>query len=508
MTFPDPPLEPHSPSTREIFSVSQINNLAKSLLEDAFPLTWVTGEISNWNAHPSGHWYFVLKDAQASVQCAMFRGRNRTVLFRPDNGSHVVVRAQVSLYEARGQYQLIVEQMEEAGEGALQRAFEQLKQRLAAEGLFDTHRKRALPTMPRAIGVVTSPSGAALRDILSVLRRRFPALPVIIYPVPVQGSGAAARIAAMIHTASVRAEVDVLIIARGGGSLEDLWAFNEEVVARAIHACTLPVVSGVGHETDFSIADFVADHRAPTPSVAAEMASPQQDEWQAAYVRIGQRLRRLMTDSALARHQRLTWLSHRLHQQHPKERVRRLTERVMELRRRLHLGHAHQLARARVRQQGLSARLRALHPERRLRSHAQRLDELAQRLQLAMRARLHQPRARVETVVARLQRHVPVHSLLQLQTRHAHLAERLYGMMQLALERAAQRVHGASRALDAVSPLATLARGYAITRREADGAVVRAAQQLTAGEVILTQVAIGQVRSAVLEVRDDSGNGG
>jgi len=268
-----------SSDDRDIYSVGRLNAEARGLLEGAFPLIWVQGELSNVSRPSSGHLYFTLKDANAQVRCAMFRGNNRFLKFRPADGAQVVVRASLSLYEARGDYQLIVQSMEEAGDGALQRAFEALKQKLAAEGLFEAAHKRALPTLPKRIGVITSPTGAAIRDILSVLKRRFPAIPVLIYPVAVQGQAAGAEIAAMIRRADMRRDCDVLIIARGGGSLEDLWAFNEEIVARAIFDCSIPTVSGVGHEVDFTIADFVADQRAPTPSVAAEMVSPDQHDW-------------------------------------------------------------------------------------------------------------------------------------------------------------------------------------------------------------------------------------
>ena len=251
---------------RDIYTISRLNREVKSVLEGSFPLLWVEGEISNFAQPASGHWYFSLKDEAAQVRCAMFRGRNRQVGFCPENGMQVLIRARIGLYEARGEFQIIAEHMEEAGDGALRRAFEALKQRLAAEGLFDSAHKRAIPERPRCVGVITSPTGAAVHDILTTLRRRFPALPVVIYPVPVQGEGVAAQIADMLALAGRRADCDVLILARGGGSLEDLWAFNEEVVARAIHACPLPVVSGIGHEVDVTIADFVADQRAAAPS--------------------------------------------------------------------------------------------------------------------------------------------------------------------------------------------------------------------------------------------------
>lgn len=263
---------------RDVLTVSRLNTEVKMLLEDSFPLLWVEGEISNLARPASGHIYLSLKDAHAQVSCAMFRNRNTNLRFQPANGQKVLVRARVSLFEARGNFQLILEHMEPAGDGALQRAFEELKNRLEKEGLFDPDRKRPLPRFPSRIGLITSDRGAAVRDVITVLQRRFPAIPVRVYPVPVQGEKAAVEIARTLDIASERAECDVLILTRGGGSLEDLQAFNTEIVARSIVACDIPVISAVGHEIDFTIADFVADLRAPTPSAAAETAVPDQLE--------------------------------------------------------------------------------------------------------------------------------------------------------------------------------------------------------------------------------------
>src|SRR5262245_24425697 len=254
---------------RDIYTVSRLNREARGLLEAGLPSLWITGELSNLSRPASGHWYFTLKDEDAQVRCAMFRSRNLAVRVAPRDGLQVLLRARVGLYEARGEFQLVVDHLEEAGEGELRRRFEALKLKLAAEGLFDAGRKRPLPRFPRRIGVVTSPTGAALRDVLQVLGRRFPAVPVLLYPVPVQGAGAAREISAMLQVADRRRDVDVLLLVRGGGSLEDLWAFNDESLARAIAGMGLPVICGIGHEVDFTIADFVADLRAPTPSAAA-----------------------------------------------------------------------------------------------------------------------------------------------------------------------------------------------------------------------------------------------
>ncbi|MHB8473457.1 MAG: exodeoxyribonuclease VII large subunit [Gammaproteobacteria bacterium] len=430
---------------REVFSVSRLNREARALVEGHFPLIWVEGELSNLARPSSGHLYFTLKDEQAQVRCAMFKLRNQLLGFKPDNGMQVLARARVSLYEGRGEFQLLIEHLEEAGDGALRRAFEQLKHKLAAEGLFDATQKKPLPSLPRCIGVITSPSGAALRDILSVLRRRFPALPVLVYPVPVQGQGAGEKIAAAIRLAAQRRDCDVLIVSRGGGSLEDLWAFNEEVVARAIHACDLPIISGVGHEIDFTIADFVADHRAATPSAAAELVSPDQTEWLAQLrgfeLRFTQQLRTL-----LARHrQGLAWLEQRLQQQ---------------------------------------------APQRRLANQTQRLDELETRLKFVMQTRLRQQFARLAHSAAQLQRHAPAQRLAHLRTHAAQLTERLRATLCLRLAQRRGQLTSLVRALDAVSPLATLSRGYALVTR-ADGRVVRRVSDVQIGERIDARLAEG-----------------
>jgi exodeoxyribonuclease VII large subunit len=277
---------------RDVYSVSRLNREARVLLERGFGTLWLEAEISNFSRPSSGHWYFCLKDAAAQVRCAMFRQRNMLCAFTARDGQKVLVRARIGLYEPRGEFQLIVDHLEDAGLGALQRQFEELRARLAAEGLFATARKRPLPTLPKRIGVITSPTGAAVRDILHVLARRFPAVAVLIYPVAVQGAQAPAELVAALKTAAARQECDVLILARGGGSLEDLWAFNDEKLARAIVASPIPVISGVGHEVDFTIADFAADVRAPTPSAAAELVVPDAEEWLTTCLRLDTRLAR------------------------------------------------------------------------------------------------------------------------------------------------------------------------------------------------------------------------
>ena len=301
-----------NPQTARVLSVSELNRMARDILERSFPLFWVSGEISNMTRAASGHWYFSLKDSGAQVRCVIFRGRNSYLDWVPKEGDKVEARATVTLYEARGDFQLTIEFLQRAGLGALFEAFEKLKQKLQAEGLFDETRKRAIPAFPKQIGIVTSADAAALHDVLTTLRRRMPGIPVVIYPTPVQGKGAANLIANAIETASRRAECDVLIVCRGGGSIEDLWQFNEEIVARAIVNCSMPVISGVGHETDFTIADFAADRRAPTPTAAAEMATPNREALLNTLLQQQQSLQRGMSYKLNRYMQQLDFLARRL----------------------------------------------------------------------------------------------------------------------------------------------------------------------------------------------------
>ncbi len=435
---------PSDTPSRDVYTVSRLNAEARAVLEGSFPLLWVEGEISNLARPASGHWYFSLKDSAAQVRCAMFRQRNQLLRFKPQDGMHVLLRVRISLYEGRGEFQLIAEHMEEAGSGALQRAFEMLKLRLQNEGLFDAARKRPLPRLPRRIGVVTSPTGAAIRDILTVLARRFPAIPVVIYPVPVQGTGAGEQIAAAIRRAGERDECAVLIVGRGGGSLEDLWAFNEEVVARAIHASPLPVVSAVGHEVDFTIADFVADMRAPTPSAAAELLSPDRAEM----------------------HNQLLQLRLRLARSFQRQMLHK--KRALE-----------------------AAEKRLKHPGRRLQEIGQRVDEMEQRLTRARHNLLRHAAARLAALHARLERHTPLYRVQALQARRNELQRRLHSATAQHLERMNRRLAQAAHALDTVSPLATLSRGYAIVTA-ADGSVLRTAAHTAPGAQV--QARLGQGR--------------
>ncbi|MDH5183079.1 MAG: exodeoxyribonuclease VII large subunit [Gammaproteobacteria bacterium] len=437
---------------RSILSVSELNNETKRLLESSFPLVWVEGEVSNLTNARSGHLYFTLKDRDASVQAAMFRNRNMHLDFTPTEGMQVLIRAKVTLYEPRGNFQLIAEHMEEAGAGALQRAFETLKKRLAEEGLFEPEHKQPLPQLPRCIGVVTSPTGAAIKDILTVLKRRFPSISVILYPVQVQGDAAAQQIANAIRTANLRQECDVLIVGRGGGSMEDLWAFNEEVVARAIHASELPIVSAVGHEIDFTISDFVADYRAPTPSAAAESLSPDQLEYQQRLQTLAQRLSSNMQQS-----------------------LNRDAKRLEHLQKRLR------------------------HPGQRLQELAQRLDELEARLQQAQ-GRIQQQRAlRLQHLQHRLEQNNPLLLIGRQRIKLDESQHRLMAAIHYAQEHHKQRLAGLLRALDAVSPLAVLRRGYAIVHRNEDGKIVSKNTQTQVGDRIDIRLHQGRLSCTVDE---------
>ena len=441
-----------------VFTVSRLNREARSLLETGFGTISVEGELSNLARPRSGHIYFTLKDAAAQIRCAMFRQSNLRLGFQPADGLAVVCRGRISIYEARGDYQLIVESMEEAGEGDLQRRFELLKRRLAAEGLFDAERKQPPPELPTSIGVVTSPTGAALRDILHVLSRRFPAVPVRVYPVPVQGEGAGQVIADALRLAGERADCDVLVLARGGGSLEDLWAFNEEVVARAIADCPIPVISGVGHEIDFTIADFAADVRAPTPSGAAAEAVPDGAEW----------IRRF---------------------EHCAARMSGAVTRALS-------GQARQM-------ESISQRLWRQHPGNRLRQQAQRLDEMELRLGSACRARLQRLDGRLRLLAAGLRARSPGPAVAASRQRLDGLDARLRAVMRHRLDREQTRIDALGKTLAAVGPEATLQRGYAIVTRR-DGDIVRDAGRLAIGESVSVRVAIGAFSADVSEVDQDS----
>ncbi len=436
---------------RDIYSISRLNREVRVLLERGFGTLWLEGEISNLARPSSGHWYFSLRDAAAQVRCCMFRQRNMLSAFTARDGQKVLVRARIGLYEPRGEYQLVIDSMEDAGLGALKRQFEELSAKLAAEGLFAAERKRTLPMIPKRIGVITSPTGAAIRDILHVLARRFAGVPVLIYPVSVQGATAAAELVAAVRFAGRHAACDVLILARGGGSLEDLWAFNDEALARAIVASPIPVISGVGHEIDFTIADFAADVRAATPSAAAEIAVPDGQEWLATLERLAQRLRRGLLRRLEAQRERLRWLM------------------------------------------GRAARV---SPSARLSQQAQRLDDLEQRMSRAMRRILTDRRSLLGERRSRLWQSSPAERIRATAARQAALLSRLRAAALARLHRARERFSPLVRTLHAVSPLATLDRGYAIVSREGGGILLDAAQA-PAGTLIEARLAVGKIRAKV-----------
>lgn len=433
---------------RQILTVSLLNEQVRDLLENSFPNLWVEGEISNLAQPSSGHLYFTLKDAGAQIRAAMFRGHNRFLGFTPKNGQQVLVKARLSLYAPRGDYQLIVEQMEEAGLGALRRAYDELRLRLQAEGLFATERKRELPEHVRHLAVITSPTGAAVQDILSVLARRFPGLPVSVIPVPVQGKEAAPAIVRAIALANAKTDCDVILLARGGGSLEDLWAFNEEIVARAIAASRLPVVTGVGHETDFTIADFVADVRAPTPSAAAELLSQDGEELLASFEGYALLLERGLRKQLQLSGQKLAHLRARL--RHPGQRLQELMQRLDGLELRLQRAQQQEIRTLHLRLENLHTRLRSQDPAHRLPALQQQLGSLQQRLVRAMHGTLREQKTSLQ-----------------------YLAERA----QLA------------------SPLAILARGYAIV--ESEGKIVRSIDAATIGNTITVRLRDGQLNATV-----------
>lgn len=429
---------------RELLSVSQLNSRARLLLEDVFAQVWVEGEISNLAKPASGHLYFTLKDSQAQVRCALFRQNAARVRQALRDGLAVKVRGKVSLFEGRGDYQLIVDAVEPAGDGALRLAFEALKEKLAGEGLFAVERKRALPAHPQHIGIVSSPSGAVIRDIISVFRRRAPQVALTLVPSAVQGREATAQLVRALQLAD-RAGFDAIILARGGGSLEDLWCFNEEAVARAVAACITPVVSAVGHETDVSISDFVADVRAPTPSAAAELLAP---------------------DSA------------------------DLQRRLDSLRRRLLLRMQGLLAQQRLRLDGLGRRLR--HPGERLRQQAQRLDDLDMRLRRAQQQYLQQRQALLTRLDTRLAAQHPRRSLALLRQQLDSLASRLPRAMHSQLRQQRQQLQALGQQLHIVSPLATLGRGYSILLDER-GQAIRSAQHTQPGQRVTARLGEGQL---------------
>ncbi len=427
----------------DILTPVQLNTLARDLLESAFPLVWVEAELGSVSRPASGHLYFTLKDARAQVRAAMFKPKSQWLKFIPREGMRVLVRGRLTLYEARGDYQLILDHMEEAGEGALRRAYDELKARLQAEGLFDPERKRPLPAHLRRLAVITSPSGAAIRDVLSVLARRFPLLEVELLPALVQGGTAAAQLTTLLRQADTSKRYDVILLTRGGGSLEDLWAFNDEQLARAIAASDTPVVSAVGHETDFSLSDFAADLRAPTPSVAAELLVPDRQDLDT--------------------------------------RLRRLAQRLGQL-------QAHALGQAMQRADRAALRLQAHSPQARLDLLRHRQQAAFTRLQSTWRQQQERRLARLGHSAAVLRGAQPRQRLAALAGKLAALAPRAQAAMGRQLQRDALHLRGLARSLEAVSPLATVARGYSILTRADDGTLVRSTLQVQAGDTLHARV--------------------
>ncbi len=439
---------------RKVYTVSRLNQEVQTLLESGFGTLWLQAEISNFSRPGSGHFYFTLKDSSSQIRCAMFKGRNRYVDFRPQNGDAVMVRGKLGLYSARGDFQLIVEHMEPAGEGRLQAAFEATKRKLDAEGWFDVSHKLSLPTMPRTIGIVTSPTGAAIRDVLQVLARRYRQSDIVIYPTLTQGAAAAPAIARAIERANHRNEADVLLLVRGGGSLEDLWAYNELAVASAVRQSHIPIVAGIGHEIDITISDLVADLRAPTPSAAAELATPDTSSLQ-------QRVAGASRQLALLQQATLSRLKARLRQQH--------------------------------------TRLQLRHPERKLREQSQRVDDISLRLQRAWHLRLNTQQNALERLQARLNARSPEVLVQQRLSTWRDLDRRLAVAMNTRQQRATSRFELIARALHNVSPLAVLDRGYALVKK-GDHVVTHAAS-VHPGDEITATLANGEISAVVRATR-------
>jgi exodeoxyribonuclease VII large subunit len=435
-----------------VLTVSQLNRQSKELLETYLHNVQVSGEISNLSRPASGHWYFTLKDQRAQVRCAMFKSRTQYLKFVPKDGEQVLINATVGLYEARGDYQLIVNGMQSAGEGALKLAFEQLKTKLYQEGLFSPDHKKILPKHPRHLGVVTSPTGAAIKDVLSVLKRRFPNLPISIYPTQVQGAAAAAQIAQAIERANRDKICDVLIVGRGGGSLEDLWPFNEEVVARAIFNSQIPIISAVGHEVDASISDYTADLRAATPSAAAELVSPDRFEWLGRFEQLERSLVRMVQNRLSQQRFQLVQLVKRL--RHPKDKLQENMQRLDMAQMRLHNSMQRQLASQQTHLTSLSHRLNSNKPDKQLAHLRQTVQQLQQRME---------------------------HSL------------------QLQLQEFKNRLARQAEVLNAVSPLSTLSRGYAIVSNEF-GEAVKSSQQVKVGDTVNAQLHQGSISCSISQI--------
>ena len=439
-------------SYRHIYSVSELNSAAKLALEQGFGLVWLEAEISNLSRPASGHWYFTLKDKKAQIRCAFFKGRNRLVNFSPEDGQRLLVRGRISLYEPRGDYQLIVDHMEPAGQGDLQKAYEELKQRLFTAGLFDETHKQDLPDIPKQIGLITSPTGAAIRDVLHVLKRRFPITPIVIYPTAVQGDKASSQIIDAINLAARRKECDVLLLVRGGGSLEDLWPFNNEQLAKTIFECPIPVVSGIGHEIDYTIADFVADTRAPTPSAAAEIVVPDQSEQK----------------SFIQQHQN------------------RLVKQIHEILRR----HSQQI-------DWYAKHFQQFHPGKQLSVQRKQLDVLSKHLRQSILLKLETDKQLMMQLNKRIRTQSPTNLTSQYREKTDTLSRLLTDKINNILNLSRYRLANSTHSLNTISPIATLSRGYSITYHENSNTPVKQASELTTGDIIKTRLLEGHITSRV-----------
>ena len=442
---------------QHILQVSELTRKVRFILESELNTVWLTGEISNFVAASSGHWYLSLKDSKSQVRCAMFKGNNRKVRLKAGNGQQVLVRAKVSLYEPRGDFQLIIEQMEDAGEGLLRQQYEQLKNKLNALGIFDLSHKKSIPEHIQTVGIVTSPTGAAVKDILTVLKRRNPNINAIIYPALVQGDYASNDICHAIYQANSRQECDVLVVGRGGGSLEDLWSFNEEVVVQAIYDSAIPIISAVGHEIDTTLSDYVADLRAATPSAAAELVSNDTSELLAKLSQLKQRLR----NAIIRQHVELNQKQH-------------------------HLQH----------------RLTQVHPEQQLLVHQQKSDELSLRLTLAMKRLMVQNQLQPNQLQQRLQQLSPIKKIPEQQLKITQLKQRLIYAMENNLQHKSESFVHTIEQLHLVSPLATIARGYSVTRNE-NRQVIHSIAQISIDEEVNIQVSDGAINARVTTIQSD-----
>lgn len=484
-------------AVKEVYPVSRLVREVRMLLDGSFSLMWVEGEISNLAMPGSGHIYFTLKDAAAQVRCAMFRNRNQHVRFTPENGMQVLLRVKVTLYEGRGEFQLVVEHMEEAGSGALQRAYEALKSRLGQEGLFDTALKKTLPALPKTIGIVSSPDGAAVHDILSVLKRRFPAIRVILYPVAVQGESSAKQLTDAVRTAGQRQECDVLIISRGGGSLEDLWSFNDEALARQIVTCPIPTISAVGHEIDFTIADFVADVRAPTPSAAAELAVPDVRQLLLTLANLHKQIQHSVQRQIVQGQRHLRYLQRRLPK--PIQSIRSQQQWLSGLDKQLRFGMQRRVQSKQQQLDYLAARLK--HPQARIAAQHIRLVQLRSRFLQASGKLQQRKKQTFHSLTQRLTRQLPLKRIQGAQQTMQQLQQQLTQKMRIQFRQHQSRLSQSVRTLSAVSPLNTLDRGYSISLDARSGQVVQTITAVQQGQQIEVRLTDGLLDCEVKQKR-------